>query len=441
MPPEPSSRRLGEALVAGFCALALLLVAPSAAMAQPLRITTSLYDYDWFTVGDKLQLPLTAAGGAPPYRWSVDESTVPPGVKIGDVTVAGMPAPGLVGALTQAGTWRVLLTVTDSKGQVAATVIPIGVSVLRLIDRFITAPTDQFIRVVPSIAGGIPPYLITLKPGSYLPLGIRFEQSRNEFYGTATVPHGFGLSVEIRDAEGNILRKVLGFGPPGGSVNTDLSAGALIEAGNCGAITLQTDISIDLGAQVTVDWGDGTSERIAEGRETLGHVYRRGGTVSIRFSIQDRTTGLTYQGGYEVDIPDLEHEFCHLTLRLQPPALYLVRGKIQGRLQLDARIPDGDYYPVDVSRFSWSSTKPALISVDQTGNVSCNGIGEGKVELIAKEISWRISANVYCGEYTVEPALAHLSPLVGNNQVNLSVFGFPPTVAGRRLYPQPFCSR
>ena len=63
----------------------LILEAPARA-ADPLQITTYLNDYQMYSVGDALQLRLTATGGTPPYHWSMDPTTAPPGITIADNT-------------------------------------------------------------------------------------------------------------------------------------------------------------------------------------------------------------------------------------------------------------------------------------------------------------------------------------------------------------------
>ena len=406
-----------------ICSLFALVLALLPAMAaEPLEVKTYLHDYQMYSVGDTLQLPLTAKGGTPPYAWSLDGSTAPPGIRLGEVASQGSTVPALVGSLTEAGFWNVAVTVTDGTGSKAQTALNIGVSLLRLLDGFIPAPAGQFIRMIPRIAGGTPPYRIAIASGSFLPLGIQFDPVKNEFYGTAAIPHGFGVSLDIRDTAANILRVVLAFGPVSG-VSTDLSVGALLEIGSCGELSAKVQTG-EL-VSTTMEWGDGETETFPpiSGDVSTHHRYSHDGTFSLWFTVVQEATGLTYRGGYEVKSQDTGHELCQLDLRLQPQALYLVRGRTSGRFRLDSRTLLGDVHPLDPGKFTWSSTKPSLIRVDESGNVSCSGIGEGKVELVAKEILWRKGARVFCGEYTVEPALSHLSPTDGNNQVQLSVFG------------------
>lgn len=400
--------------------LVLLIVVSTAWATDPLQVTTYLHDYQMFSVGDTLRQDLRARGGTPPYRWILDESTAPPGVRLGEIIFSGALTPALVGSLTQPGSWRVAVLVTDAAGAEAKAVLNIAVSTLRLVDRFIPAPAGQFIRVIPRVTGGTAPYRIALSLDTDLPLGLQFDSLKNEFYGTVAVPHGFGVSIEIRDSSDAVLRTVLGFGPTSG-FTTNLSVGVLLEPGACGLLTVRTRIFS--GASTTVDWADGTTEAIAEAIQTTRHKYARDGRYPIRLSVTENATGNTYSATYEVDIREVEYDLCRLNLGLKPHSLYLVRGKSAGRVRLDSRTAEGELYPLDASHFMWSSTKPSLVAVDEQGAVTCAGIGEGQVELVSREIPWRIRARVFCGEYTIEPALAQLSPVDGNNQVQLSVIG------------------
>jgi uncharacterized protein (TIGR03437 family) len=395
-----------------------IVLAVGLSAADPLQVTTYLNDYQMYSIGNSLQLPLTAKGGTPPYKWSIDQSTAPPGLSLGQANTAGGPGPALVGPLTEAGFWMVAVTVTDSTGASSSASLKIGVSNLRLVDGYIPAPPGQFVDVVPRISGGTPPYRIALSPTTFLPLGIRFNTQKNEFYGTAPIPHGFGVAVDITDSAANVLHTILGFGPVSGPT-TDLSFGVLLDSGACGSLTVRTQ-TFSL-VDSAMDWGDGTADPIPRGNGVLHHTYSHDGTFSLSLSVSDPAAGVRYVGNYDVQAVNASHELCQTVLRLQPHTLYLVHGTSKGQFRLDSRALSGDYHPLDMTRFTWTAADSVPFTVDQQGNVSCTGIGYGDVALVSNEVGLRTAGKVFCGEYDLEPALAQLSPVAGNNSVKLTV--------------------
>src|SRR3954453_15202785 len=98
--------------IAVFC-LAAILVSPSrcaysqtGAKSQALQIVTPNLPLP--EAGEKYEIKLRAIGGAPPYRWSIQATPLPPGLNLNAST-------GLISGVPESSDeFSVLVQVTDS---------------------------------------------------------------------------------------------------------------------------------------------------------------------------------------------------------------------------------------------------------------------------------------------------------------------------------------
>ena len=90
-----------------------------ASTPQPVQITLP-GQVSYFTIGNAVSSALFASGGQPPYSWTLDSGTLPPGVSLeGPGETVGWLIPGftyLLGRGTQVGVFTFTLRVTDVNG-------------------------------------------------------------------------------------------------------------------------------------------------------------------------------------------------------------------------------------------------------------------------------------------------------------------------------------
>ncbi len=158
----------------------------------PVEITTLSLPAS--TVGVIYAQTLMAAGGSPPFSWSLISGPPPPGLALD-------PAGAILGTATSAGSYTVSIQVVDRAGASAtvgyAILINPAVSIgtNSLADALIGAPYSQQLGAV----GGTPPYAWSLTSGA-LPDGIKLDSSAGSLTGTPLVVGSFSFTLRAVDS-------------------------------------------------------------------------------------------------------------------------------------------------------------------------------------------------------------------------------------------------
>ncbi len=146
-------------------------------------------------VGTPYSDTLTATGGTPPYTWSVNAGSLPPGLTL---TSAGV----LAGTPTTAGSYTFSVNVTDKNNGIATTSITLVVG--RRPDPQLPGPavrggvgtayTDTL-----TATGGTAPYTWSVSAGT-LPAGITLNPSTGVLSGTPTVAGTVNFTIRVTDS-------------------------------------------------------------------------------------------------------------------------------------------------------------------------------------------------------------------------------------------------
>ena len=146
--------------------------------------------------GAPYSVTLTASGGTPPYTWSVNAGTLPPGLTLSSAGV-------LAGTPTVAGSYPFSVNVIDQNNGIATASITLVVGP-SLSLTFGTPPTGQV--GVPytdtlTAAGGTTPYTWSVSAGT-LPAGITLDASTGVLAGTPTAGGTSNFTIRVTDATG-----------------------------------------------------------------------------------------------------------------------------------------------------------------------------------------------------------------------------------------------
>ena len=136
-----------------------------------------------------------ASGGFGTYTWSVD-GDLPRGLELGeDGTISGKP--------TEAGTFRVTVSVTDAESRRALYAARFIVAERLAIKSAILKPAKvgRFMSRKVATVGGVAPILTKLKRGP-LPKGVFFDRLAGVFVGTPTKAGTWKIRVEVIDSLG-----------------------------------------------------------------------------------------------------------------------------------------------------------------------------------------------------------------------------------------------
>lgn len=139
---------------------------------------------------------LIAAGGSPPYTWSVATGSLPVGLSLD-------PNSGVISGVPQiAGTFSFTVRVRDSMGSTATAALSITVTggltitTMQLPD----GNVNKLYGTTLSVSGGVQPYTWTVTGGS-LPQGLSLDPNTGMISGTPTMTGTFDFTVMVSDSE------------------------------------------------------------------------------------------------------------------------------------------------------------------------------------------------------------------------------------------------
>ncbi|HSB12294.1 MAG TPA: putative Ig domain-containing protein, partial [Blastocatellia bacterium] len=169
----------------------------------PFGITTSTLSPA--TKGVSFSQQLSAAGGKPPYTWTVTAGALPGGLTLASSTgiISGTPA--------ASGTFSFTVTATDAQSTSAGKALSIVVAEPPLgITTSSGSPATRGISFSQQLTatGGKPPYTWAVTLGA-LPTGLTLAASTGIISGTPIVSGAFGFTVTATDAQSATAGKAL----------------------------------------------------------------------------------------------------------------------------------------------------------------------------------------------------------------------------------------
>jgi len=165
---------------------------------------------------------LAAAGGTPPYTWSISVGTLPAGLSLA-------PATGIIsGTPTGTGTSNFTVQVTDSNSQVGSKALSLVVAASPAVTTASLPGGTQTAAYSATLAatGGTLPYSWSLASGT-LPPGLSLAAGTGAISGTPTAAGTSNFTVQVSDANSAIATQLLSISvvaPP--SVTTTSLPGA-----------------------------------------------------------------------------------------------------------------------------------------------------------------------------------------------------------------------
>ncbi len=152
------------------------------------------------TVGVAYSSNLVAAGGVPPYTYSITAGSLPTGLSLNPTTGA------ITGTPTAAGSFTFTAQVVDSRGTAAGTTSTSCTIVIAPAPPTLTCPAATgTVGVAYSSAlvasGGVPPYTYSITSGS-LPTGLTLNPSTGAITGTPTAAGSFTFTAQVVDSRG-----------------------------------------------------------------------------------------------------------------------------------------------------------------------------------------------------------------------------------------------
>ncbi|WP_316801046.1 putative Ig domain-containing protein [Pedobacter frigidisoli] len=221
------------------------------------------------------QIIPSATGGTIPYTYTA--TGLPPGLTFNPTTreITGTP--------TQAGTYTVAVTVTDSKGRTAANNYTISVAdPLSLPNATLPDGIEGNVyatQTLPSAVGGVGPFTYV---ASNLPPGLAFNAATREITGTPTQAGNYSIGLTVTDSQGktasnNYGLRVLGVLSLPGATLPNGVVGTSYPTQTLPAVTGGTAPYTYLATGLPPGLSFNTATREITGTPTLGGTY----TISL----------------------------------------------------------------------------------------------------------------------------------------------------------------
>ncbi|HKP11731.1 MAG TPA: putative Ig domain-containing protein, partial [Blastocatellia bacterium] len=140
---------------------------------------------------------LAAAGGKPPYAWSIATGALPAGLALNPTSGAVSGTPSV------SGTFNVTVAVTDAESRRVSKAFALVVNAPQLtlqVATLLDALMGQSFSYQPAAAGGRQPYTWSVTSGA-LPAGLTLNASTGLISGTPTAAGSFVAIVTVRDPD------------------------------------------------------------------------------------------------------------------------------------------------------------------------------------------------------------------------------------------------
>jgi hypothetical protein len=152
---------------------------------------------------------LAAAGGKPPYTWSIATGALPAGLALNVTNGA------ISGTPSVSGTFNVTIAVNDADSRTVRKAFALAINAPQLtlqVATLLDALMGQAFSYQPSVSGGQQPYNWSITSGA-LPAGLTLNAGTGLISGTATAAGNFVAAITVRDpdnrsANGNLTIKV-----------------------------------------------------------------------------------------------------------------------------------------------------------------------------------------------------------------------------------------
>jgi subtilase family serine protease len=169
-------------------------------IAPQLTVTTRSLSFGM--VGSAYSRTLTAAGGVPPYAWSITSGALPGGLTLNGSTgeISGTPA--------AAGTFNFTVLAADAKASSASASLSLTVYETLTITTSALAPGAVGTAYTQTMraSGGLSPYTWS---AAGLPAGLSLNASTGVISGTSSAPGVFEVTARVTDANGTAVTKTL----------------------------------------------------------------------------------------------------------------------------------------------------------------------------------------------------------------------------------------
>ena len=178
------------------------------------------------TTGVSYSVTVLAAGGSPPYTWSVTAGSLPTGLTLNSTTgaISGIPS--------SSGAFPFTLQVTDSASVTATKPFALNVAQALAITTAATLPSGAVgtpYSLVLSAVGGTSPYAFTIIAGA-LPSGLSLGASAGLISGTPASSGTFTFTVQVKDSNSVVASQAFSLTVVSGlaiTTNSQLPQGAL----------------------------------------------------------------------------------------------------------------------------------------------------------------------------------------------------------------------
>ncbi len=301
-------------------------------------------------VGVAYSTTIAAAGGVPPYRFSVNSSLLPPGMVLN--TNTGV----LSGTPSVAGNYSFLVTVFDSQDQSTERNFFIAVTPTVSTPTIITAsPLPEGTLGVPltlslAVSGGSSPYFFSLASGA-LPPGLLLAEEAGVIAGTPTQTGDFTFTIGVSDSSERSSSKTFSMRVseaivistaelPAGTVGVQYAGTAIVVSGGTGQYLFTTTGNFPSGLTLNSATG------VIGGTPTQAGVYgftvvvydsnqrsaSRSFTISIGAGLRFRTTSPLPSG--QVGVPFIQN--LEVEGGTAPYQLQQVSGSLPAGITLSA---------------------------------------------------------------------------------------------------------